>query len=82
MNKSNEFNQSSSEGQKLCLVGRNEGSKYGGLLKSPDPGNLKKMYTIVVEGNVASGKTTFVNLFRGYQQVNLWYQVLLHGNMN
>merc|ERR1712060_634832 len=27
------------------------------------------LYTIVVDGNIASGKTTFLNLFKSYQQV-------------
>ena len=57
------------EGGKVCLVGRNETNEYNGLTKSPDPGNLNSLYTIVIEGNVASGKTTFVDMFKGYSQV-------------
>ena len=38
-------------------------------MKSPDPGDLNSLYTIVIEGNVASGKTTFVDMFKGYSQV-------------
>ena len=57
------------DGGKVCLVGRNETNEYNGLMKSPDPGDLNSLYTIVIEGNVASGKTTFVDMFKGYSQV-------------
>ena len=54
----------------MCLLGRDFGDDTDdGLLRSKDKGNLESMYTIIVEGNVASGKTTFVNLFKRYQQV-------------
>ena len=54
---------------KVCLVGRNNDDTRSGLLRSDDVGNLDSLYTIVVEGNIASGKTTFVNLFKEYLQV-------------
>ena len=66
---SNPINMTMYEGGKVCLVGRNETNEYNGLMKSPDPGNLNSLYTIVIEGNVASGKTTFVDMFKGYSQV-------------
>ena len=54
----------------MCLVGRErDNNNDEGFLKSEDAGDLDSIYTIIVEGNVASGKTTFVNLFKGYQQV-------------
>ena len=54
----------------MCLVGRErDNNNDEGFLKSQDAGDLDSIYTIIVEGNVASGKTTFVNLFKGYQQV-------------
>ena len=54
----------------MCLLGREFGDDTDdGLLRSGDEGNLESMYTIIVEGNIASGKTTFVNLFKRYQQV-------------
>ena len=54
----------------MCLLGRELGDDTDdGLLRSEDEGNLESMYTIIVEGNIASGKTTFVNLFKKYQQV-------------
>ena len=49
----------------MCLLGReSDDVKYDGNLRSEDEGNLEELYTIVVEGNIASGKTTFLNLFR------------------
>ena len=59
---------------RMCLVGRSHDDASGGLLKSGDVGNLESLYTIVVEGNVASGKTTFVNLFKDYLQVPPLYK--------
>ena len=54
----------------MCVLGREFGNANNdGLLRSEDEGNLESLYTIVVEGNIASGKTTFVNLFKRYQQV-------------
>ena len=56
----------------MCLLGREFGDDSDdGLLRSGDEGNLESMYTIIVEGNIASGKTTFVNLFKRYQQVRI-----------
>ena len=62
-------NQSLNGSLGMCLVGRERHTDNGGFLKSDDAGDLDSIYTIIVEGNVASGKTTFVNLFKGYQQV-------------
>ena len=60
----------------MCLNGReSDDATYDGNLRSEDEGNLEELYTIVVEGNIASGKTTFLNLFKSYQQVI--YQKLL-----
>ena len=54
----------------MCLLGgESNDDDYEGILRSQDEGNLESLYTIVVEGNIASGKTTFVNLFKRYQQV-------------
>ena len=56
----------------MCLLGReSEDGTYDGYLRSQDEGNLDSLYTIVVDGNIASGKTTFLNLFKSYQQVVL-----------
>ena len=56
----------------MCLLGRElEMGTYDGHLRSEDEGNLESLYTIVVEGNIASGKTTFLNLFKSYQQVSI-----------
>ena len=56
--------------KKMCLLGgESNDDDYEGILRSQDEGNLESLYTIVVEGNIASGKTTFVNLFKRYQQV-------------
>ena len=56
----------------MCLLGRELGDDTDdGLLRSEDEGDLESMYTIIVEGNIASGKTTFVNLFKRYQQVRI-----------
>ena len=49
-----------------CLVGNQNND---GLSISEDNGNLESLYTILVEGNIASGKTTFVDLFKQYLQV-------------
>ena len=56
----------------MCLLGRkSEDGTYDGYLRSEDQGNLDSLCTMVVEGNIASGKTTFVNLFKSYPQVIL-----------
>ena len=61
---------SSAEKKKMCLLGReSEDGTYDGYLRSQDEGNLDSLYTIVVDGNIASGKTTFLNLFKSYRQV-------------
>ena len=70
-NFTNPTNESSpTEKKKMCLLGgESNDDDYDGILRSQDEGNLESLYTIVVEGNMASGKTTFVNLFKRYQQV-------------
>ena len=70
-NFTNPTNESSpNEKKTMCLLGgESNDDDYEGILRSQDEGNLETLYTIVVEGNMASGKTTFVNLFKRYQQV-------------
>ena len=70
-NITNPTNESSSDDKKkMCFLGgESNDDDYEGILRSQDEGNLESLYTMVVEGNIASGKTTFVNLFKRYQQV-------------
>ena len=45
----------------MCLLGGEANDEdYDGILRSQDEGNFESLYTIVVEGNIASGKTKIV----------------------